>query len=336
MVADAIGLVTLTLAALGEWVHARRVRRARHLAFGARGEAARWTRFTPTARTLGLAAFLWGCATLYETGADARVDPTGDRRRLILALDVSPSMDLRDAGPLAQQTRKQRAAEIVRQMLEPVSKTCRISLVAFYDQARPVVVDTLDRDIIENILDGLPLAQAFSGKRATTSVAAGVLGACELAAGWPQRCATLVVITDGDSEEADKIPVLPPAIDKVVLLGFGSVHGRMIEGHNSAQRTGFLRSAVDRLGRGHYHNCNEAPPPALLTHLVAQTERTRNLTSVRLSLAVVAVGAGGTGLALASLLLGLFGTAWRPGVPRRRGVAGRGASNPLSAGASDP
>ena len=89
--------------------------------------------------------------------------PEGGYRHLVILLDVSPSMQLSDAGPGGQQTRAKRAAEILMSILNRIAlEQCRVSVVAFYNGAKPVVIDTSDPEVVRNILSDLPLDQAFN------------------------------------------------------------------------------------------------------------------------------------------------------------------------------
>src|SRR4029450_5781767 len=89
----------------------------------------------------------WGALQLYLLAPRAsrpQLVPEGGYRHLVIALDVSPSMQLKDGGPQRQQTRAKRASEVVLSMLERVAlDQMRVSVVAFYTSAKPAVVDTL-------------------------------------------------------------------------------------------------------------------------------------------------------------------------------------------------
>src|SRR5687768_11403675 len=87
------------VAALGEWLHARRCRRVGRLAFGPAGCPRRWTMIAPMLRVLSIALLTWGLVQLYLLAPRAvrpKSLPEGGYRHLIVALDVSPSMQLKD------------------------------------------------------------------------------------------------------------------------------------------------------------------------------------------------------------------------------------------------
>src|SRR5688572_9435608 len=115
MIALYTTLAALLLSALAENLHARRCRRVARLAFGPSGRAREWTQLVPWARAAAVGALAWGLTTLLFVGPRAaRPDllSEGGYRHLVLALDVSPSMHLQDAGVGAKQTRAQRATEV--------------------------------------------------------------------------------------------------------------------------------------------------------------------------------------------------------------------------------
>src|SRR5215204_3815671 len=105
MLAELIALGVLAFMALAEWLHARRCARVDRLAFGPKGKA-RWTSAVPFIRAGASGVLAWGLVHLFLL--DPRVlkpkqTPDGGYRHLLIALDVSPSMQLKDAGPAAQQ-----------------------------------------------------------------------------------------------------------------------------------------------------------------------------------------------------------------------------------------
>jgi Ca-activated chloride channel family protein len=107
-------------------------------------------------------------------------------------------MQLQDSGPGAKQTRAQRATEVMTSLLQRIATDqVRISIVAFYTDAKPVVVDTFDMEVVKNALNELPLDLAFDvGK---TALLQGIRQAAELAKPWQPDSTTLVVVSDGDT-----------------------------------------------------------------------------------------------------------------------------------------
>ena len=131
MIPELIALAALALTALAEWLHARRVRRVAAIAFGPGGQPRAWAGSAPFVRAVATTLLVWGLVTLFLLDPKVlkpKKRPEGGYRHLLILLDVSPSMQLADAGPAGQQTRAKRAAEILmsilnRVVLEP--KHCR-------------------------------------------------------------------------------------------------------------------------------------------------------------------------------------------------------------------
>src|SRR5436190_13755021 len=195
------------LAVAAEHLHAQRCRRVAALAFGPTGRPALWARFAPLLRVAAIGAACWGLMTLLllppKAHRDAKAnEPTpGEARHLLLVLDVSPSMRLEDAGPDGKQSRRKRAGELLKSFFERVPiDLYRVSVVATYTEAKPVVIDTSDLEVVRNILDDLPMQYAF--RAGPTNLFAGLEEAAKVAHPWRPGSATLVVLSDGDTVPA--------------------------------------------------------------------------------------------------------------------------------------
>src|SRR5262245_41929245 len=219
MLASLTCLVTVLLAGLAEWLHLRRSRRVAQLAFGPSGTPRQWVRLAPFIRVVSLSALAWGLTTLYliapEGSRHAQV-PEGGYRHLVIALDVSPSMQLADAGPDHKDRRAHRASEVLMSVLSRIAlDQVRISVVAFYNGAKPVVVDTYDLEVVRNIVNDLPLDYAFDiGK---TKLLDGIRETANLAKPWQPASTTLMVVSDGDTVPDTGMPELPRSIAQVVV-----------------------------------------------------------------------------------------------------------------------
>jgi Ca-activated chloride channel family protein len=319
MIAELTALAVLALLALAEWLHARRVRRVAALAFGPTGRAREWTWLAPLFRPAALALLVWGSLTLFLLDpkvAKPKKTPEGGWRHLVIALDVSPSMQLKDAGPTGDQTRAKRAAEILMSVLDRVIlQQCRVSVVAFYNGAKPVVIDCTDPEVIRNILNDLPLDQAFNvGK---TKILDGIKEACDLAKGWRPASTTLIMVSDGDTVPDTGMPQIPQAIGQVLVVGVGDARlGKFIDGHQSRQDASTLRQVAARL-RGVYHDGNEKHLPTQnLSALAALLPMKEEKKTGRRELAQMALAAGAGLLSGLPLALALAGSTWRAG--RRR------------------
>ena len=315
-------------AGLAEGWHSRRTRRVARLAFGPLGQARVWTRIAPPIRVLALTAMAWGLVTLFfirPRMANYDKIPEGGYRHLIIAWDVSPSMQLDDggfdSGKQKKRTRAQRGAKVLLSLFERIAlDQVRISIVAFFTGAKPVVVDTHDLNVVKNILDDLPLDMAFDPGK--TSLIDGIEESVRLAKGWEPSSTTLLIISDGDTVADTGLPKLPPSINKVFVAGVGDPRrGVFIDGHMSRQNARVLRQLAKRLG-GEYVDVNDVQ---ISTTQLAELAGVRNLVDPgekgRRELALVCVATGAGLLALLPVGLAFFGSPWQSGRSRRTKVA---------------
>ena len=301
-----------------EWLHNLRIKKAGHLAFGPIGLGRNWTRLAPIIRVLGLTALAWGLVTLFfirPRTANYDKVPEGGYRHLIIAWDVSPSMQLDDGGTdLSKQkkrTRSQRGAKVLLSLFERIAlDQIRISIVAFFTSAKPVVVDTHDLNVVKNILDDLPLDRAFDPGK--TSVISGIEESVKLAKDWKPKSTTLLIVSDGDTLPDTGLPNLPPSISKVLVAGVGDPRrGVFIDGHMSRQNSRILRQLAKRLS-GEYVDVNQVQIP---TSQIAEMAGIRNLVDSeekgRRELALACVSIGAVMLALLPVGLAFFGSPWQ-------------------------
>ena len=94
----------------------------------------------------------------------------------MIALDVSPSMQLKDAGPQSDQRRTERARDVLHSIFERINmqRNVRVSILAFYNGGLgpAVVVDAYDPEVIANIIDDLPMELMPSGPARRTCTTA--------------------------------------------------------------------------------------------------------------------------------------------------------------------
>jgi len=302
----------LLLATLAEWWHARKVARLARLAFGPAAAARAWTKVVPFLRVLALAAFAWGLAVMYQlhlaAGKDGRPPPK-ESPRLIFVADLSPSMLLKDAGPDGKQTRRERMREEVESILMRVGGDLRYGVIGFYTDAKPVVMDARDPELVRNVFNGLPITYVM--KAGSTDLGTAVASAVKLVAPLPERSVRLVVFTDGDTTPMQPIPPRPASVAQVLVLGVGNPRkGTFIDGHQSRQDPDVLRSLAGAL-RGEYHDINEKhlPTPKLGDLVVVTPPPHRGLTLEEWALLAMAVGAAVA--ALLPVALEWAGTDWR-------------------------
>jgi Ca-activated chloride channel homolog len=266
-----------------------------------------------------MGGFVWGTLTLIllapKTHKAGDVKPE-EIRRLLLVLDVSPSMKLQDAGPLGKQRRDQRAADLLQSFFERVQRDrYRTTIIATFTGAKPVVQDTTDLEVVRNVLNDLPLSQAF--EPGPTNLFAGLNEAAKMAASWPPESTVLLFVSDGDTIPAVGMPKLPASIRQVVVVGVGDQSvGRSIEGHQSRQDSSALRQLATRLN-GVYHNGNEKH---ISTDLVMQMDD-RAIPSwwdklTKREYALLAIALGSIIIGILPFALQQWGTAWQPGIRR--------------------
>jgi Ca-activated chloride channel family protein len=316
-----VACVLVVAGTAAETWHARRCRRLALLAFGPAGRPAAWARLAPVLRVAALASLGWGLTTLALLAPkvhQAETIPANEYRHLVLVLDVSPSMRLKDAGRDGEQTRMQRAADLVESCFSRVAiERHLVTIVACYNGAKPVVVDTKDSEVVRNIMRDLPMQYAFRAGK--TNLFSGLEEAARIAHPWPPRSASLVLLSDGDTVPATGMPKMPPSIARVLVIGVGDPHaGKFIDGHQSRQDASTLRQIAARL-RGVYHDGNRQHVSTdALTEWTTVRGRSRVARLTRRECALAAVGAGAAVLGFLPLCLHLFGAPFSPGVPVER------------------
>jgi len=259
MTAALVAIATFVLCLGAELLHGRRTKKVRHLAFGPGGKLSSITLGAAVIRILALTGLAWSLTTLLVLPSKVHrsklVDvEAGDRKHLLLVLDVSPSMHLKDTG-VKDQTRTDRASQLVQSLLERTTDDkLHITMVAVYNGAKPVVQESRDMEVILNFLDGLPLHGVF--KPGKTRLFDGLEEAARIAKPWPARSTTLLLVSDGDTVPASGMPKMPSSIGSSLVLGVGDpTKGTFIDGHQSRQDIGALQQIAARLG-GSYHNGN--------------------------------------------------------------------------------
>lgn len=319
MVAELAALGAAILCVLAEIIHSIRVRRVAELAFGPTRRPAIWAMAAPLLRVLAVSALVWGMTTLMLVQPkvhQAEVVQEGEYKHIVMVLDVSPSMRLQDAGKEKDKSRMRRAREVMESFFQRVAiEQFRVSVVATYTDAKNVVIDTKDLEVIRNILGDLPMHYAFTSGQ--TDIFAGLRSAYEIARPWNPKSTTLILVSDGDTVPSTGMPKPPASINSVLVVGVGDpVKGKFINGKNSRQEVSTLRQVAMRLG-GFYHNGNEKHLSTdLLKQLTSAKKESPFEKLSRREYALMACGFGGLVLSLLPLLLHYLGTAWKPGANR--------------------
>jgi len=320
------------IAAAGEWLHARRVARLSRLAFGPAGKPRGWTMVAPPLRVLALAGTAWALITLiaYNNLSRDRDRHAAVTRHLMVLLDVSPSMQLTDAGETGEQRRAVRAAEVLKSVLNRVpGDNVRFSAASFYTEARMLAKECQDRELIVHFAAEVPFYYTY--KPGKTDLLKSLNQAGDLMKDWPRKSTTLLVISDGDGVPPAGLKPLPSAVSEVLFAGVGEPgRGTFIDGHLSRQDTANLSQLARRLGGKYFDtNSRQIPSDALLKLNTGDPRSAKWQADRRLvALAVLALSA--VVLCLLPILLECCGSAWRALVPEVRNVVRASCPEPSS------
>ena len=317
MVSVLASILIALVTGIAETVHLKRVRRLGKLSFGPTGMSTSAGRILPWLKPLAAGLLAWGLITLVTTKPKVYQQATvsdEEIRHVVLVLDVSPSMQLEDAGLEKTSSRRKRAGKIMHSFFRRVvMERVRLSVVAVYTGAKPVVVDTRDVEVVRNILNDLPMSQAF--KPGKTQLFSGLEEAAKISKAWRKNSTTIVVLSDGDTVPSTGMPEMPPSVSDVLVVGVGDPRsGSFINGYQSKQEASTLRQLATRL-RGVYHDGNTRHISSeVLERMTDATAADPFRQLTRREYALIASGTGSLTLAAIPLLLALTGTRWRSGV----------------------
>jgi Ca-activated chloride channel homolog len=318
LLAIGAALAATALAALGEWLHARRVHRLGSLAFGPAARPRAWTRVVPVLRVAALAGIAWSLVSLIAFNHLVRdLDRRSKSvRHLMVLLDVSPSMLIADAGD-GSLLRMQRASEVLKSVLDRVpGDNVRFSAAAFYTEARMLVSECQDRELLLHLAGGVPFHVTYQPGKTDLLKSVNETGA--FMKDWNRKSTTLLVIADGDSLPPSGLDRMPSSVAEVIVAGVGdSGRGTFIDGHMSRQDTANLSQLARRLG-GRYFDCNTRHLPGeVLQKLNSEDPGAAKWRADRRVVALVVLAVSSLLLSLLPLLLEWFGSAWRPRLPSR-------------------
>jgi Ca-activated chloride channel family protein len=293
---------------IAEWLHQRRVKRVAFLAFGEDGRPRRWVFAVPTIRTISATVIVWGMAALFFLEPSAvEKEPTSEAsKHLLVCLDASPSMFVQDSGPDGKTKRAIWAGEVIQAILDRLdTETTRVTVFAVYTKSIPVIEDTFDMNVVRNLLDGLPLYAAFES--GSTKLSTGINDALTYAKQWKPDSSTLLIVSDGDSDERPQIRSIPSSIADTIIVGVGDpVRPTMISGHRSTQDVASLKSLALKM-KGVYHQGNNKHLPSnILNKLTMIRPRIGEGMGLR-EWAVLCIGIGGSVLAMIGPALLMFG-----------------------------
>jgi Ca-activated chloride channel homolog len=310
-----ISLSVVVFVWLAEWLHFQRIRSVGFLLFGPRRNRLPVIKVTNWLTSLACGLICWGLLTILRE-SNSNWDPLSnsqsdrDLHHLVIGLDVSPSMRIADAGIRRQQRRSDRASEVLLKLLAQTNASrTRVSIIAFYSESLPVVIDTFDPAVVHNVLNDLPLEHAFrSGK---TDLYGVIDKAAELSKRWGVDTSSLVICSDGDSLPARTIPKRPPAFRDVLILGVGDANrGTFIDDHVSKQDRRSLSQLSVQL-QGKYFDANSTEiEQGLLQGETLLVHSGKRWGSRQWALASIALG--GLWIACLPIILTWFVRTWNP------------------------
>ncbi len=113
-----------------------------------------------------------------------------------------------------------RAADVMESFLQRIPvELYLVSVVACYNGAKPVVVDTKDLEVVRNIFGDLPMHYAFPAGK--TDLFSGLAEAVRIAQPWQPKSTLLLLLSDGDTVPATGMPRMPASIADVLIVGVG-------------------------------------------------------------------------------------------------------------------
>jgi len=198
-------------------------------------------------RHLAAGAFLLSLLVLASALARPSIDAEEslERATVILAIDVSLSMEADDVAPSRIEAAQQAAKEFVAELPEGYN----IGLVAFAKSANVLVSPTKDRAAVSQAIDGLVLAEATAtGEAVFTSLEAIRLVPTDGAQGPPP--ARIVLLSDGYRTSGRSVEEAAAAASAanvpVSTIAFGTDDGQVQIG-NQVQRVPVDRFALAEL-----------------------------------------------------------------------------------------
>jgi len=302
-----------------EWLHARRGARLARLAFGPAERPRAWARVVPAYRVVTITGLTWSLVYLLLASTlqgPMQIAPPGDEadadtQELIFLLDYSPSMLLEDSGEEGLTARRDRMAAVISSVLDRAGPHVRYTLICFYTQPLPVVQSAYDKAIVRNVLNDLPIERAMSPGK--TDLGGAVAKAMDVARGLPDGSTTLILATDGDTDNPPIVGDLPDALTQALVLGVGGTKvGLPIDGHLSRQDVDLLEDLATNLD-GQYLNVNQTHVPAtaighLLSSPAAPTQPGWTLTRIAYTLFIALAAL----YALLPVAQEYFASNWQP------------------------
>ena len=314
---EVITVAVALTATLAELWHLRRIGKIRWLAFGPNGQPAAWSWLAPVFRVVGLSLAVWGFASLWfvvqaEVHNKNEIEEN-EYKHLVLVVDVSPSMRLKDAGPDGKTSRRQRASDILESLFNRIPmRQFKITLIAVYTDAKMLLEDSQDHEVVRYIMEEMPMWHAY--KPGKTKLMTGIELASKVTKPWNPKSAYVLMLTDGDTVSAKGMPTMPASVIEFVVVGVGdSTSGSFIDGHQSRQDINTLRQVANRL-RGVYHNGNRNHLTSqVVGKFVEQQREDAKQTWGRREYSLLAAVIGSAIFSMIPIMLHYFGTGYKGG-----------------------
>jgi Ca-activated chloride channel family protein len=305
----ALTAATALIAGGAEFMHARRIQATVPLLHANHASPAPWTHHLPWIRTVCVALLAGALSILFHASDSTQHGKTQPRERhLVALLDVSPSMLIRDAGKSGGESRAERAARILTELLNRCpGDHIKMSLIAFYTEPKPLVQATTDRNVIRYMASELPLHILF--KPGKTDLLKSINLTPKIIPELPYRSASLLVLSDGDAISNTGLNPLPKCFDEALFVGVGRTSGgTFIDDHNSRQDNASLASLARRL-RATYLDLNQNQLPLNTLPNLTLPSSSSPLSMDRLvPLAKVVTALTSSVLSLIPIALAHFGT----------------------------
>jgi Ca-activated chloride channel family protein len=213
-------------------------------------------------RHFAAGAFLLMLVTLASAMARPATDAKQplERATVMVAIDVSLSMQASDVAP----TRIEAAKEAAKEFVKTLPDTYNIGLVSFAKSANVLVSPGKDKAAVEQAIDGLQLAEATAtGEAVFTCLSAIQSVPADGASGPPP--ARIVLLSDGYRTAGrpieDAAAAAAAANVPVSTIAFGTDGGR-VEIQGESQPVPVDRASLQKLAettRGHYYEAASLP-----------------------------------------------------------------------------
>jgi Zn-dependent alcohol dehydrogenase len=198
--------------------------------------------------------------TAHGTDSDLQNSQEVNTEQLVLLIDVSPSMSIKDAGKTGELTRRERIGDVVSSLLDRMGRQVRYTVICFYTKSVHIAKMAHDKLIVKNVFNDLPVE--ITMKPGKTDLGAAVKDTLDFINDYSKGSVTLMICTDGDTVPATVAISKTDSIGNALVLGVGNVkRGTPIDNHISRQDSIVLNRLSQQL-HGNYLNVNTKNIPS--------------------------------------------------------------------------